>query len=174
MKRLYQVTPEGTKDYLFHDCAARRQVTQTLSTLFSLRGYQEVMTPTLEYYDMFSSGASGIPQEMLYKTTDLRGRLLCMRPDSTMPIARLVGARLKDAVTPIRLFYSQNVFRVSPVMSGRNDEIMQSGIELIGAAGKRADLEVIVTAIEAIEAFGIHNYRIELAMPDFLRRLQQN
>ena len=171
MKPISRKTPEGTRDLLFEESTARGMVTKRLSKIFEQRGYHEVVTPVLEYYDLFTRDAFGIQQESMYKLTDHRGRLLAMRPDSTVPIARLVSTRLKDAVLPIRLFYSQNVFRASPLMSGHNDEIMQSGVELIGVKGKRADLEMVVTAAEALKACEVSNFRIELGHAGFFRAL---
>lgn len=164
-------TPEGTRDMLFEECLARRKVASVLRELFESHGYAEVMTPGLEYYEMFAGEMAGIPQESLYKMTDGHGRLLVMRPDSTMPIARLAATRLKDAPLPLRLYYAQTVYRATPSMSGRSDEIMQSGIELLGAAGKRADLEVITMAVDALRALEVEDFRIELGHAGFYKAL---
>ena len=48
----------------------------------------------------------------MLKLTDLKGRLLVARPDSTVPIARLVATRLRGHALPVRLYYSQNVYRM--------------------------------------------------------------
>ena len=168
-----RTTPEGTRDLLFEECLMRRRVAERLASLFGSRGYAEVMTPALEYYEMFSGSLAGMPQESLYKLCDNHGRLLVMRPDSTMPIARLVGARLKDASLPLRLYYAQTVYRATPSMSGHSDEIMQSGIELLGAPGKRADLEVITMAVDALQALDVTDFRIELGHAGFYRALAE-
>ncbi|HPU58733.1 MAG TPA: ATP phosphoribosyltransferase regulatory subunit, partial [Candidatus Avimonas sp.] len=110
MRRNIRVTPDGTRDLLFEECNARRQVEQKLSRLFQLRGFSEAMTPGIEFYDLFDSGNPVIPAEKMYKMTDYKGRLLVMRPDSTLPIARLVATRLRQAPLPIRLYYTQDVF----------------------------------------------------------------
>ena len=105
MKKNLRNTPEGTKDLLFEECLARREVESILSELFLHRGFSEVMTPGIEYYDLFEGGGHPIlPEENMYKLTDSKGRLLVMRPDSTMPIARLTSARLRNAPLPLRLY----------------------------------------------------------------------
>ncbi|MBR6789840.1 MAG: ATP phosphoribosyltransferase regulatory subunit, partial [Oscillospiraceae bacterium] len=108
------------------------------------------------------SGHYAIPQVEMYKLTDLKGRLLAVKPDLTMPIARLAATRLKGHPLPLRLFYNQNIYRVSPALSGRSDEIDQIGIELIGSGTRRADLEVIVTAIEAMKHATKADFRLEI------------
>ena len=172
MKKYNKITPEGTNDLLFEECLARRYVEKTLTDVFSARGFNEVVTPGLEFYDVFDPEHSGIGQEVMYKMTDNRGRLMVMRPDSTMPIARLTATRLQSLPKPIRLFYTQPIYRNNPGLTGRSDETVQTGIELLGAGGMRADLEVIVTAIEALSKC-VPNFRLELGHAGFFRALAE-
>ena len=97
-----------------------------------MRGYSRAITPTEEYYDLFDDDMLGIPQEQMYKLTSVSGRIMALRPDMTIPIARLVSTRLKDVPAPIRLYYTENIFKVNMNGSGHENEITQSGIELIG------------------------------------------
>lgn len=120
-----------------------------------------MITPGLEFFDVFNLNSSYFPQENLYKLTDSKGRLLVMRPDSTMPIARVVATRLRDAMLPLKLCYNQTVYRTEPALKGRSDEIVQTGVELIGSELKIADLEVISTAAEALRSFGME-FSIEI------------
>lgn len=155
MRNYDLITPEGTKDLLFGECIVRRDIEKSLFELFRSRGYSEMITPGLEFFDVFNLNSSYFPQENLYKLTDSKGRLLVMRPDSTMPIARVVATRLRDAMLPLKLCYNQTVYRTEPALKGRSDEIVQAGIELIGSDLKIADLEVISTAVESLRSFGM-------------------
>lgn len=161
MRNYDLITPEGTKDLLFGECIIRRNIEQTLLKIFKSRGYSEMITPGLEFFDVFNLNSPYFPQENLYKLTDSKGRLLVMRPDSTMPIARVAATRLRDAMLPLKLCYNQTVYRTEPALKGRSDEIVQTGIELIGSELKIADLEVISTAAEALRSFGME-FSIEL------------
>lgn len=171
MKNYAKLTPEGTRDYLFEESDARRAVERQLSDLFKARGYRRVMTPTFEFFDVFNRESAGALPETLYSMTDAYGRLLVLRPDSTLPIARVAATRLQGASLPIRLYYNQNVFTRRPRLSGHNDENAQSGIELIGAKGLRADLEVITMAIEALETCGAPDYKIEIGHAGYFKSL---
>lgn len=171
MKRYDLITPEGTKDLLFEDCAVRRSLEEKLSTLFKSKGYCEIVTPGLEFFDVFNLNSRYFPQESMYKLVDNKGRLLVVRPDSTMPIARVAATRLRDSELPLRLYYRQNVYRNKPVMRGRSDEIHQMGIELIGSDSKRADLEVITGAIEVLASFENEDFRFEIGDIGFFREL---
>lgn len=162
MNRNKWLTPDGTRDLLFEECEARRRVERTLSGVFASRGFTEVVTPGLEFLDVYNRKTGAMPAENMYKLTDGKGRLIVMRPDSTVPIARLVATRLKDYQLPIRLFYNQSVFTLNPGLKGRSDEVVQTGIEIIGSDSRRADLEVIATAVEALSACKTTDFRLEI------------
>ncbi len=167
MKRYSLITPEGTRDLLFEECAARREVERALACLFKSRAYHKVITPTMEFYDVFHRESAGRPMETLYSSIDSQGRMLVLRADSTLPIARIAATRLRDAQYPLRLYYNQSVFRRNPRYAGLNDETTQGGIELIGACGLKADLEVLMLAIDALQACGAQDFRIELGHAGF-------
>lgn len=169
MKSYEKLTPEGTRDFLFEESDALRRIERGLSELFKEKGYKKVITPTVEFFDVFNRESAGTLPENLYSMTDAYGRLLVLRPDSTLPIARIAATRLKGAELPIRLYYNQNVFSRRKKLTGRNDETSQSGIELIGVNGIRADIEVIETAIEALKVCGAPDYKIEIGHAGFLR-----
>ena len=170
MKRFNKVTPEGTKDILFEECLARREVSRRLAQVFQMRGYNEVITPGIEYYDVFDAADAAIPQYEMYKSTDNKGRLIVFRPDLTLPIARLTATRLQSMEKPVRLYYNQPVYRNRKDLSGRSDESMQAGIELLGATGLRADIEVIAAAVDALSAC-TERFRFEIGNARFFRLL---
>ncbi len=155
MRNYDLITPEGTKDLLFGECIVRRNIENTLLDLFKSRGYSEMITPGFEFFDVFNLNSRYFPQENLYKMTDNKGRLLVMRPDSTMPIARVVATRLRDAVMPLKLCYNQTVYRTEPALKGRSDEMVQAGVELIGSDSRMADLEVLSMAADSLKSFGM-------------------
>lgn len=161
MKKNLKITPEGTKDYLFKECTAVDYVCKKIQKVFENHQFHRVITPALEYYDLFATESSGISAESMFKTTDNNGRIVVVRPDSTLPIARMVSTRMQNEVLPVRLYYNQAVYRNNPSLTGRSDEIMQMGIELIGSKGKRADLEIITTAIQTLKAV-CKDFRIEV------------
>ena len=162
MKKYDLLTPEGTRDLLFDECAARRTVEEQLRKVFESYGYSEVVTPGVEFYDVFNLKTRYFSQESMYKLSDAKGRLLVVRPDSTMPIARLAATRLREEPLPLKLFYNQTIFRINPKNSGRDDEITQSGIEIIGGSQERADFEALALAVEALKACAVDEFRLEI------------
>lgn len=156
------VTPEGTRDYLFHESTSRSHTAEELCALFEKSSYSRVITPGIEYLDTFLAKNHTIPVEDMYKLSDSNGRLMVLRPDSTTPIARLCATRLKNESLPIRLFYSQAVYSATRQMSGKQNEILQTGVELVGLTDKASDLEVLSLAIKSLKTLSPKGLRLEL------------
>ena len=170
MKNNDQLTPEGTRDVLFEECAAKRTISERVTGLFESYGYSEVITPGLEFYDVFNGKVRYFPQEAMYKLVDGKNRLMVLRPDSTLPIARLAATRLRQEELPLKLFYNQNIYMVNPKDSGRDDEIAQSGIEIIGGERDATDCEALVLAAKTLAACD-ENFRLEIGDSGIFREL---
>ena len=171
MKKYDLLTPEGTRDLIYDECAALRSIGEKLRKIYTGHGYTEVITPGLEFFDVFNNKSRHYPQEVLYKLTDGKGRLMVMRPDTTMPIARLVGTRLRTAPLPLKLFYDQTIYRANPKESGRDDEFYQSGVEIIGGETMRSDMEALSVAAEVMQSLDVDDYRFEIGDSGFFTEL---
>lgn len=171
MKTYAKLTPEGTRDLLFEESDALRTVERQLADLFKSRGYRKIITPTVEFFDVFNRESAGTLPESLYTMTDAYGRLLVLRPDSTLPIARVAATRLRGARLPLRLYYNQSVFARRPKLAGYSDETTQSGIELIGAGDLRADLEALTLAMRVMEQCGTSDYKLEIGHAGYFQSL---
>ena len=174
MRYCDKITPDGTKDLLFGECDQRSQVTKTLKDLFTAQGYRRVMTPALEFYDVFGRAAKYLPKETMYKLTDHKGRLMVLCPDCTVPVARLTATRLKGMPMPLRLFYNHNIYRMFPELKGKSAEINQVGIELIGGERLRSDLEVVELAARSLDLIGGGKYRLELCHIGYFKAIMNS
>lgn len=173
MRKNYKITPEGNADMLFSECVERRAVESKICKMFARGGYNEVRTPVLEFYDVFNQGDATLPMDSMYKLTDNKGRLMVLRPDNTLPIARMTATKLCDAQLPIRVYYSQSGFGISQSLRGGSDRIDQAGVELIGAGGRKADLEIIVMAINTLRA-NLDDFRFEIGHAGIFKSLSEN
>ena len=70
MNRYDLITPEGTRDLLFDECTVRRNIEEQLRDVFISYGYSEVITPMLEFFDVFNGKKRYFQQEAMYKLTD--------------------------------------------------------------------------------------------------------
>ncbi|HHU91228.1 MAG TPA: ATP phosphoribosyltransferase regulatory subunit [Clostridiaceae bacterium] len=171
MKRWNIYTPEGVQDILFESCRQKRLLESKIRDAFRLNGYKEVETPTIEYYDTFGGERGLINQESMYKFCDSKGRLLVLRPDLTVPVARVAATRLRDEPFPIKCCYIGNTFSFDELGGGRQNEFTQAGCELLGINSAEADAEVVAMAIETVKAAGIDEFQIDIGQVGFFKGL---
>ncbi len=166
-------TPEGVQDILFEDCFAKRNIEQKIRNLFRECGYYEVETPTLEFYDVFASDNNQIPNETMFKMFDQQGRILVLRPDLTVPVARITATKYKNMTFPLRYSYIGNTFRYNELGGGKQKEFTQAGVEVIGVSTPEAEAEVIATAINSLKCAGLDNFQIDIGQIDFFRGIME-
>lgn len=159
--------PGGVRDLLPAEARRKRELENNLLRLIRSWGYQEVVTPTFEYYEVLATALDDMLHNQLYRFIDEHGQITVLRPDMTTPIARLVSARLRDQEFPLRFCYTANIFRREN-HAGRQREFYQAGVELIGAAGPDADAEVISLAAESMKLAGVGDFTITVGHVDVL------
>jgi ATP phosphoribosyltransferase regulatory subunit len=163
--------PEGTKDLLFDECSEKIRIEELLRESYNACGFVDIITPTLEFYDVFNGDHTTIAQERMYKLFDNHGRIMVLRPDVTTPIARVTATKLNEAAFPVRFCYTSNVFRVNESLFGKANEVTQSGVEIIGVNSIKADAELIITGINALRNCGLEDFKIEIGQAEFFKSL---
>ena len=165
--------PSGMQDTLPGECSRKRALEQEFRRLFALRGYQEIETPILEYYDALDDATWGYRPEHVWKTFDGKGHILAVRPDSTIPAVRLAAGRLGDAPLPLRLCYVQAATKFRYDTLSMLCEETQCGVELMGEGSAQADAECIALAIEALRLAGLRDFQVELGQAGFFAGFMQ-
>lgn len=92
-------------------------------------------------------------------------RMLGLRADMTLQIARIATTRLADLPRPLRLSYAGQVLRVVGSALRPERQFGQVGAELIGSASCRADAEVILMAANTLKSLGVSGLSIDLGLP---------
>ncbi len=160
--------PSGTRDVLPDEMRELRAMTERIRGVFEDAGYGEVYTPALEYEGTFAredrqpsvSAASGA--RPAYRMFDEQGNVLVLRPDMTVPIARLVATRYAHAEPPLRFCYFAHAYRGVRPQRGQSRELLQAGVELIGAGAPEGTAEALTVLCKALDAAGLETYRIGL------------
>ncbi len=165
--------PLGMRDILPESLAKQRHLERSLRHCIERWGYEEISTPSLEYYDTVGTASATLTDRM-FRLLDKQGHTVVLRPDMTTPIARVVSSLYKDVPLPIRLFYQANVFRAQEKEAGRNAEFFQTGIELIGDGSVDADAEAIALAVFCLRAAGVETFRIAIGHVDFVDGLLED
>ena len=161
------IIPEGTRDLILDECVRKKELELEIENILNKWGYKEVITPTIEYYQTFNGGFQNLKEEDMYKFFDDKGRILVLRPDMTIPIARVVATKFKEINPPIRLRYTSNVFRVHESLGGKKNEYTDCGVELIGLNGIDSDVEILITALESLKILKETGYKIEVGNINF-------
>lgn len=165
----WQQVPEGVRDLPPAEAERRSALAAVLREEFQRWGYREVVTPTLEFLDTIVRGAGPGVQDQLFKIVDGGGELLALRPEMTVPIARLAASRLLQGATgPLRLAYVTEVFRGQEAGRGRLREFTQAGVELLGDRGLDADAEVLALAAECLRRAGVEDAILNVGELGFL------
>lgn len=121
--KISNVIPEGTRDFTIDECIKRRRIVDKVTDIFDKWGYSEISTPTIEYYETFNHKSQSLKEEEMYKFFDNRGRILVLRPDMTVPVARMINTKFRDISLPVKLYYSEKVFRVHESLEGKKMNI---------------------------------------------------
>ena len=163
--------PSGFKDYLNGESKYKNEVEAAIMKLISDNGYLSIETPIIEYMDVFTQ-AGAFSQEDMFKLSDDKGSALVLRPDMTIPAARLAATRFKDYDT-LKLCYVGQVFHFKRLNSWELKEVTQIGIEYMGESTTVADSEVINIAYDCVKSTGLENFQIDLGQVDFYNGLMQ-
>lgn len=162
-------TPEGVRDIYDNECKKRRKVLHKLHHVLSLYSYNDIETPTFEFFDIFNQDKGSATSNEMYKFFDRENNTLVLRPDITPSIARCVAKYYDEEDLPIRLCYQGKTFLNTHNHQGKSNEITQLGAELINDDSSAADAEVIFTVIDCFLATGLKDFQIEIGEVDFFK-----
>lgn len=154
--------PQGMRDILIDESSKRTILQEKLLHYMKSCGFGRIEMPLFEYYELFSGGISPVDDENIIKTIDTDGRVVVLRPDMTIPTARVVATKLKDQQRPLKLFYMGNVYRADKKNRGARREFCQVGAEIYGCSGKWPDIEIISMAKESFSEAGVSDYKIDI------------
>jgi ATP phosphoribosyltransferase regulatory subunit len=153
--------PSGTRDVLPDETREVRAITDTLRRVFEHHRYGEVYTPALEYESVLAR-ADMAEAQPAYRVFDESGAVLALRSDMTVPIARVVATRYATSEPPLRFCYFAHCYRGVRPQRGQPRELLQAGIELIGAPAPHGTAEALTVLCHSLDATGLKDYRIGL------------
>lgn len=164
----------GMRDLLPDDMAGFRHIEDAFRQGCAAFGYEEVKPPTIEYLQLFTALGTLTPSMVgrVYSFLDWdgwTGERVVLRPDSTIPVARLYVENLSPRV-PARLFYVTNSF-VFDETGSRQRERWQCGAEFIGGAPVASDVEMVLLAQDVIARLGFDGMRFQICHAGLLKAL---
>ena len=164
-------TPEGVRDIYGAEYRRKLTVEDRLHHVLSSFGYQDIQTPTFEFFDVFGSSIGTTPSRELYKFFDKEGNTLVLRPDFTPSMARCAAKYFMGEKLPIRFSYQGNTFTNTSNLRGRLKEATQLGAELIQEPSVQADGEMIAMLVEALKAAGLEDFQVSVGHVEYFKGL---
>ncbi|MEM2841810.1 MAG: histidine--tRNA ligase [Thermoproteota archaeon] len=164
----------GFRELTPEEFELERLIVEKAREIFELYGYQEVGIPTVEPTGIFEIKSGEEIRHRMFRFTDMGGREVCLRPEGTPAIARMVTTRMRDRPLPIRVGYVGNMFRYDEPQRGRYREFLQMGIEMVGSSEPQSDAEVILAVNEFMKRLGFREHSIRLGHEGILRGILEN
>ena len=144
-------TLKGFRDFLPEDAAKRLRVMESFRSVFRRFGFEPLETPALEYAETLTGKYGNEADKLLYLFKDNGDREVGLRYDQTVPLSRVM-AQYQDIPLPFKRYQMQPVWRAENTQKGRFREFLQCDIDVIGANGETADVEIITTTLETLRA----------------------
>ncbi|BAP86661.1 ATP phosphoribosyltransferase regulatory subunit [Paucilactobacillus hokkaidonensis JCM 18461] len=162
--------PNGVHDEFGVTAQLKDQIVNKIQQYFEQRGFSKVTTPVIEYLDVFDPYDVG--QTKLYKFLAPNGNTVVLRPDLTLPVARVISST--NLNLPIKFYYTGDLFRINRELSGSQDETTQAGVELIGFSSIKAEQECLVMMIQLASKLQLSGFQIELGIARFARQILES
>ncbi len=162
-------TVRGMRDFLPRDAKKLRYTERVARELAVLYGYEEILTPVVESYELLTAKSGEEIRQRMYIFTDLGGRKVALRPEFTASVARLIATKLRNAPKPLKLFSIGSLYRYDEPQYGRFREFWQANYELMGSDKPEADAEILTITNHLLKKLGLRNYYFKIGHVGILR-----
>ncbi|MEM5779486.1 MAG: histidine--tRNA ligase, partial [Candidatus Aenigmatarchaeota archaeon] len=151
--------PKGTKDYLPEEMIQREFVINTIKKIFETYGFDTIETPAFEDWKLLTKKCGEEIKEQIYKFKDKAGRLLGLRFDLTVPLARFI-ANNPQISKPFKRYVIAPVWRYEEIKAGRKRQFYQCDIDIVGVKEMEAEAECLACAVDCLKALGFKDFQI--------------
>ena len=170
MQRIFH-TPEGVRDIYSQECSKKRRLQEKLHHVFHQYGFEDIETPTFEYFEVFGKEVGTIPSRELYKFFDREGNTLVLRPDFTPSVSRACATYFNPEKDVVSLCYTGNTFINNSSFRGRLKETTQMGVERMGDDSPEADAEILAMTVECLLAAGLTEFQVSVGQVDYYKAI---
>lgn len=170
MQRIFH-TPEGVRDIYSQECSRKRRLQEKLHHVFHQYGFEDIETPTFEYFEVFSKEVGTIPSRDLYKFFDREGNTLVLRPDFTPSVSRACATYFNPEKEVVSLCYTGNTFINNSSFRGRLKETTQMGVERMGDDSPEADAEILAMTVECLLTAGLTEFQVSVGQVDYYKAI---
>lgn len=169
MNKVLLHTPDGVRDIYGTECSDRLLINNSIHNKMKSFGYQDIDTPTFEFFDVFADEINANDARSLYKFFDKEGNTLVLRPDFTPSIARCASKVMLEGDEPIRVVYQGKTFLNTSNLQGKLKENSSIGVELFNDESVYADAEMIALMIESLKCSGLTDFQVSIGDADYYK-----
>ncbi|QIG40209.1 histidine--tRNA ligase [Microbacterium sp. 4R-513] len=169
--------PRGMRDFLPADKARRERVLAVIRERYRAHGFDEIETPVVEEYARLHAGIGGDNEKLAFNILKrgldadaIRGAAddpsaltdLGLRYDLTVPLARFYATHRAELPSVFRAIQIAPVWRAERPQKGRYRQFVQCDIDIIGDASARAEAELVVATLDAVDALGLEGGSVRI------------
>lgn len=152
-------TLKGFRDFLPEKAIKRDWLIKKLKNIFENFGFDPLETPALEYADVLLGKYGEEADKLIYLFKDKGGRLIGLRYDQTVPLARIIS-QYQNITKPFKRYQIQSVWRAENTQKGRYREFLQCDIDIVGEKNILADFEIINLVLKTFKTLGFKKTKI--------------
>ena len=159
--------PKGTYDLYGEQVKKWQYVSRVVDEVMERYNYGFIRTPIFESTELFHRGVgdtTDIVSKETYDFIDRGDRNMTLRPEGTAGVVRsyIENKMYGDPVQPVKLYYNGTMYRYERPQSGRDRELTQFGVEVLGSSDPAMDAEVISVAVNIFKLLGLKGIKVKI------------
>lgn len=161
------VKPKGSYDIYGHEMKVWQYVERVVDEVMERYNYGKIRTPIFESTELFHRGVgdtTDIVNKETYDFIDRGNRQMTLRPEGTAGVVRsfIENKMYGDPNQPVKLYYNGTMYRYERPQSGRDRELTQFGVEVLGCDDPAIDAEVISVAVQIFKLLGLKGVKVKI------------
>ncbi len=159
--------PKGTNDIYGREAKIWKYVETVIDQVMEKYNYNYIRTPIFESSELFHRGigeTTDIVTKETYDFIDRGKRHLSLRPEGTAGVCRsyIENKMYGDATQPVKVYYNGTMYRYERPQSGRDRELTQFGMEILGSDDPLSDAEIISAAVNLYKLLGLKEIKVNI------------
>ena len=158
---------KGCNDIYGREAKIWKYVDDVIDALMEKYNYTYIRTPLFESTELFHRGVgetTDIVSKESYDFEDKSGRKITLRPEGTAGVVRayIENKMYGDANQPVKVYYNGTMYRYERPQAGRDRELTQFGMEILGTDDPMSDAEIISAAVNLYKMLGLKEIKVNL------------
>ena len=158
--------PKGTNDLYGNNAKIWKYIEEVIDSVMEKYNYNYIRTPIFESSELFHRGigeSSDIVTKETYDFKDRGDRSMTLRPEGTAGVVRsFIENKMYGENLPVKVYYNGTMYRYERPQAGRERELTQFGMEILGSDDPISDAEIISVAVNVYKMLGLKNIKVEI------------